>query len=429
LLGKYCFALSGQIGMIRILKPKWSKSFFIKIRLVTTCLIFGLWLSGCQASNNQSPFETAQEKVANDLYEEAWKSIQVDYVDHTYNGQNWLKWKNHYQNRIHDLDDAYVAIDTMVSSLNDEYTRFLKPRDMNEQSLSIDSRLFGVGIQISMHHKKLVVLSTLDDTPAARAGIMPKDIITSINGKETAGITVAQAADQIRGKKGSFVTLSIQRNQQHLVKKIMRDEIKIKSVFTRPIKDNRIGYLRLSSFISESMMGEIQTLVKQLANKQALIVDIRGNYGGLFSNAVEIADMFLRQGDIVSIVNREHDRQRFSAHPPQEFLQPVVLLVDGGSASASEILSGALKDNHRATLVGADTFGKGLVQKINPLSHEAGINITVSRYLTPNGDDINKKGIVPDIKVPITERDILSGEDPQLEKAIQVLQSKLDKSS
>jgi carboxyl-terminal processing protease len=386
----------------------------------------GVGLSGCNNAGSSGNHKVdALQEHASALYDEAWNVIHDEYVDSSFNGQDWGKWRYKFQGKLKDPQDAYVAIGTMVASLNDEYTRFLRPRDMSEQSMSIDSKLYGVGIQISMRNNKLMVLATIDGTPADKAHLLPKDIITHIDGHETAGMSVEDAADRIRGERGTFVTLSIKRNKQTLQKRIKRDEIKLKSVFTQPLADPRIGYVRLSSFISEAMLGEMEDAMKKVQGKKALIIDLRGNYGGLFTNAVEIADMFLDNGNIVSIVNRDKDRRGYDAHPGTIFRKPVVVLIDGGSASASEILSGALKDNHRATLIGSQSFGKGLVQKINTLGNGAGMNITISKYLTPNGTDINKKGIEPDIKVPFTEKDFLTHQDPQLIKAEQFLKTEL----
>jgi carboxyl-terminal processing protease len=272
-----------------------------------------------------------------------------------------------------------------------------------------------------MRESKLLVVTTLDDTPAEAAGLMPKDLITQIDGHETAGMSVEDAADRIRGPKGTYVSLTLKRGDQRLVKRIQRDEIKLKSVFSRPMEDKRIGYIRLSSFISESMLGEMKEAMRKVQDKDALVLDLRGNYGGLFTNSVEIADMFLDHGDIVSIENRAHERRIYEAHPGALYRRPVVVLIDGGSASASEILSGALKDNHRAALIGTQSFGKGLVQKINTLSDGTGLNITISKYYTPNGTDINKKGIEPDVEVPFTESDFRGRRDPQLDRAMQYL--------
>jgi len=394
---------------------KMTGFFVLCLLLLTGLSVF----SGCNQADD--PTMGAPDR----LYDEAWRILDNEYVDAGFNGQDWSHWRHHYAGQLKDYDDAYVAIQTMAASLNDEYTRFLSPRAMDEQTMSIDSRLYGVGIQISMRDNKLVVVTTIDDTPAERAGLMSKDLITHIDGHETAGMSVEDAADRIRGERGTYVTLTIRRDGQKLVKRIMRDEIKLKSVFSRKMNDPRIGYIRLSSFISETMMDEMYQALAKNKSKQGLILDLRGNYGGLFTNALDIADLFLDKGVMVYVVNRDHNRRVYEAHSGVDYSGPMVVLIDGGSASASEILSGALKDNHRATLIGSQSFGKGLVQKINTLSNGAGLNITISKYLTPDGTDINKKGIAPDIVVPFSEADFLARRDPQLARAVQELESRL----
>jgi carboxyl-terminal processing protease len=400
-------------------------SLWMALAILSFTALTTTTLSGCSQSGVFPGAKNASAALADELYDDAWRMIQDEYVDGTFNGQDWNQWRSRFKGKLKDPDDAYVAIGTMVASLNDQYTRFLMPRDMKEQNLSIDSRLYGVGIQISMRDNKLMVLATIDGTPAEHAGLMPKDVITHINGHETAGMSVEDAADRIRGLKDTYVILTIRRDGKSFDKKIQRAEIKLKSVFTKPLDDKRIGYVRLSSFISESMLGEMDEIMRKMVDKKALIIDLRGNYGGLFTNAVEIADMFLDNGKIVSIVNREKEQRAYEAHPGMAFRNPVVVLIDGGSASASEIFSGALKDNHRATLIGSQSFGKGLVQKINALPNDTGLNITISKYLTPNGTDINKKGIEPDVKAPFTEADFRAQRDPQLNKAVQYLEAHL----
>ncbi len=396
--------------------------------MLAVCMTAGLvLLSACSQlpSSSAEPGKLGEKAKALALYDEAWITVRDEYVDPTFNGQDWVRWRNRFRERIQDYDDAYVAIGTMVASLNDEYTRFLPPRDMNDQTMSIDSRLFGVGIQISVRDNKLVVMSVLEDTPAQAAGLQPKDQILRIDGHETAGISVEEAADRIRGPKDSTVVLTVRRGEREFEKALRRAEIKIKSVFTKELDDKRIGYVRISSFISDSMLYEMYDIMPRMKNKQALIIDLRGNYGGLFTNSVEVADMFLEAGNIVSVVNRQHAKKDYPARPGSLFSKPMVVLIDGGSASASEILGGALQDNHRATLIGTQSFGKGLVQKINNLSHGTGMNITISKYLTPKGTDINKKGIRPDIEVRFTEADVRARRDPQLNRAVTYLQRHL----
>lgn len=404
----------------------WRTRSFPALLALLFCWTF--LLAGCQF--NQQPvasradFSDAAEVQANALYQEAWQMVFQEYVDPSFNGQDWYRWKDRYDGLLKTPEDAYVAIETMLASLNDDYTRFLRPRDMKEQNISIDSKLYGIGVQISKKDGKLVVVTTFEDTPADKADLQPKDLITHINGNETAGLTVEQCADRIRGKEGTTVTLTIKRGEEIHTKDIVRGEIKIKTVFTRDLDNSQIGYLRLSTFISETAVNEMREIAWKLKDKKAIILDLRGNYGGLLSNAVDIADMFLDDGEIVSMVDNQKDRKAYEARPGELLDQPMVVLIDGGSASASEIVSGALKDHERATLIGTQTFGKGLVQKINHLQDGSGLNITISKYFTPDGTDINQKGIEPDVMVSFKPQDIVNGHDPQLEKAVEYLESK-----
>jgi carboxyl-terminal processing protease len=204
---------------------------------------------------------------------------------------------------------------------------------------------------------------------------------------------------------------------------MIRDEIVIKTVFGQPVSKD-IGYIRLSSFISQDAPEEMRQKLLAQKNTKAMILDIRGNNGGLLPNALDISDMFLDHGQIVSVVDRDGAKRVFEAKTGELYPKPLVVLIDAGSASASEILSGALKDNHRATLIGTKTFGKGLVQKINYLQDGSEINLTISKYYTPLGYDIDKKGIEPDIPVNYTESDFLHNRDPQKDYAIRYLRQR-----
>ena len=207
---------------------------------------------------------------------------------------------------------------------------------------------------------------------------------------------------------------------------IVRDEIEVKSVSCKPPFDtvtipDDIQYIRLSSFISKNAAAELEAILNDSKNKKGYILDLRSNPGGLLTNAIYISDMLLKGGVIVSTVDRDRYKSTTRARYGQITEKPLVVLINKGSASASEILSGALKDNHRATIIGEQSFGKGLVQEINKLPDEAGMNITIQRYLTPSGNDINKKGITPDIVVELTEEHVKNKNDVQLKKAIEVL--------
>ena len=366
------------------------------------------------------------------LYDRAWKLINAKYVDDTQNQQNWERWRHKYDNVIKDEQDAYVAIATMVDSLGDVYTKFLTPKEYKEESESIQGSLKGIGVQIGVREGKLLIIAPLEDTPGERAGLKSEDEILEINGKSTKGITVEAAADAIRGPEGTKVELLVKRkNEEPKLYTIERANIELKSVSTKAPKigkvDDNLGYIRLSSFLSRNAASEFQEALNKYRDKDGIIVDLRSNPGGLLTNAIYIADMFLSSKVIVSTVDKDGYKDTQNSLAQVVTNQPVVVLINGGSASASEILSGALKDNKRAIIVGKKSFGKGLVQEINKLPDGSALHITIQKYLTPNGSDINKKGITPDYVVDITEKDIEANKDPQLEKACEVLQQQIGK--
>ena len=360
-----------------------------------------------------------------ELYDNVWRLINTKYVDPTNNEQDWSKWRHKYDNVIRTDEDAYVAIETMVASLNDPYTKFLDPKEFSDETGSIKGSLKGIGIQIGVKDGKLMVIAPIEDTPAEKAGLLADDEILAIDGKSTKGITVDKAADQIRGEEGTQVRLLIKRKDT--VPKeytITRAEIEIKSV-SQKVPENvvmpkDICYIRLSSFISRNAAKEVSEILQNSPYTKAFIVDLRSNPGGLLSNAIYISDMFLNGGAIVSTVDRDGYKETQKATRGVLTSKPLVLLVDKGSASASEIFSGAMKDNKRAVIVGTQSFGKGLVQEINKLPNNSGINITIQKYLTPNGTDIHKKGITPDVLVEFTEEDLKNKNDFQLKKAIEI---------
>ena len=368
-----------------------------------------------------------QAATPDQLYDEVWKIVNKKYYDPSNNSQDWAKWRYRYEHKLKTQEDAYVAIDTMLASLNDPYTRFLPPKEFSEETQSIKGSLKGIGTQIGIREGNLVIIAPLEDSPAERAGLLADDQILEINGESTKGINIDAAADKIRGEKGTSVTLLIQRKGvPNKTYTIVRDEIEIKSVSCKPPFDTSvipddIQYIRLSSFISKNAASEIEEILNSASDKKGFIIDLRSNPGGLLTNAIYISDMLLRGGVIVSTVDRDRYKSTTRAHQAQTTDKPIVVLINKGSASASEILSGALKDNHRATIVGEQSFGKGLVQEINKLPDEAGMNITIQRYLTPSGTDIHKKGITPNITVELTQKNAEDKDDVQLKKAIEVL--------
>lgn len=365
-----------------------------------------------------------------DLYTDVWKLINKKYVDQTNNQQDWSRWRYKYEGKLLTNEDAYVAIDTMLASLNDPYTKFLDPKEFAEETASIKGSLKGIGVQISVKDGKLMVIAPIEGSPAEKAGIVADDEILEIDGESAKGMSIDKAADKIRGEKGTTVILNIKRGDTVKKYSVMRDEIEIKAVSTKLPEGNstvipdELQYIRISSFISKHVAEDISKILMTSRKKKGYIIDLRSNPGGLLTNAIYISRMLLQNSIIVSTVDRDGYKQTERAGYTTLTNAPIVVLINKGSASASEILSGALKDNGRATIIGDQSFGKGLVQEINRLPEGSGVNITIQRYLTPNGTDIHKKGITPDILVKLTEEDIKNKNDVQLKKAVDVLSQK-----
>ncbi len=373
-----------------------------------------------------------------ELVDEVWQIIQRQYVDGTFNQVDWQAVRKEYLNKSYtNKQEAYKSIREMLKRLDDPYTRFMDPEEFKNMQVDTSGELTGIGIQIGMDEKtkKLTVIAPIEDTPAAKAGILAKDIITKINGKSTEGMDTNEAVSLIRGEPGTAVSLTILRNSQPKEFKITRAKIEIHPVkaTTKQTPVGNVGYIRLNQF-SANAAKEMQLAIRTLENKQVAgyILDLRNNPGGLLFSSVEIARMWLNSGTIVSTKDRYAEVERETANGRALTNKPLVILVDKGSASASEILSGALQDNKRAVLVGSQTFGKGLVQSVRPLDDGSGIAVTIAKYFTPNGKDINKSGINPDVIVDLNDKqrqDLWLGErekvgtlqDPQFAKALEVL--------
>ena len=371
---------------------------------------------------SQKELVNSEEIAPQRLFEKTWRVISREYYEPSLNHQNWNRWRYRYQGRIKTADDAKVAIDSMIASLNEPYTRFMSKQDYEELTSSITSKIYGIGVNIYSNDGKIEIFNVMPGTPAEFAQLKQGDIICAVDGKDISGMNVSDVANIVRGPENSVVELSILRDGKKITKKIKRKEIKIKTVKSS-ILDNHIGYIKIISFMSGTTPNEFIEALNNTKDTDSLIIDLRGNTGGLLDNAVFIADRFISQGTIVDIIYRNGYKKSIKAQNTDIIPdKPLVVLVNGASASASEILSGALKDYHRATLVGKKTFGKGLVQKVVPLPNSTGLNVTIARYLTPNGTDINTLGINPDIEIG-NDLDFLanSKNDTQLEKAKDIL--------
>lgn len=376
-----------------------------------------------------------------EVVDEVWQVINHDYVDATFNGNDWRDVRNKYLNRNYtSQDEAYKAVREMLDKLEDPYTRFMDPEQFKSMQIDTSGELTGVGIQITQDEETndITVISPIEGSPAADAGLLSEDVIIKVDGKSTKGMDINGVVSLIRGPVNTDVVLTVRRNQQKLNFTIKRARIEIHPVRFSYQKNpaGGVGYIRLNQFsnnASSEMREAIQDLKKQ--DVAGFILDLRSNPGGLLYSSAEIARMWMSEGTIVSTVDRKGGEDRLTSGKNRLTDKPLVILVDGGSASASEILAGALQDNNRAVLIGTKTFGKGLVQSVHPLEDGSGLAVTVAKYFTPNGRDINKKGIEPDIEVKLTDkqREGLSKSqdkigtiaDPQYVKALAVLNEKI----
>lgn len=396
------------------------KQITIFILLVAMLLIFNKILMKNLISDsslvNTDELVNTEHVNSQKLFDNTWKIIKNNFYDSKLNGQNWDRWEKHYKGKIKTDEDANIAINTMLESLDDPYSRYLDKKNYAEQNTSINSKITGIGVNISSLKGKTYVVSIIEDSPAASAKLKAGDVISKVNGKDITGLKTSEVADLVRGPENTAVNITIIRDNKILTYNIKRKEIKIKTV--KCSVDKNIGYIQILSFIGSTTPDEFLEALEKTDKTKGLIIDLRGNTGGLLPNAVFIANMFINQGKIVSIVGRNgYKRNIYAQNTNYVIDKPVLILVDEASASASEIFSGAMKDYHKAKLIGTKTFGKGMVQKIIPMPNQTGLNLTIAKYLTPSGHDINKKGIQPDVEVKLSEKDLTLRRDSQLTKA------------
>lgn len=345
------------------------------------------------------------------LLNETWKIVNQAYVDGTFNHQNWWQLREKtLKQPLKDRAAAYDAIRTMLATLNDPYTRLLQPAQYRSLQTSTSGELTGVGLQIAVNADTgyLEVISPIEGSPAAIAHLMPRDQILQIDGVLTTDLTLDEAAEKMRGKTGTVVVLEVQHSAKDKAKAIetvalKRDRIEINPVRSevRTAPDgSRLGYIRLAQFnanATKDLKTAIETLEAQKV--KGYILDLRNNPGGLLQAGVEIADLWMDPQPIVYTVDRHGLLGSFEATTSALTQAPMVVLVNRGTASASEILAGALQDTGRATLVGERTFGKGAIQSLFDLSDGSGLAVTIATYETPNHRNINKVGIEPDREV------------------------------
>jgi carboxyl-terminal processing protease len=325
------------------------------------------------------------------------------------------------------LDSAemtYGAIRGMLASLGDAHTSFASPEQSKVADEDMRGAFDGIGVSMEMRDNLVTVVSPLDGSPGGAAGIKAGDVVLKIDGKDATTLTLSEAVALIRGPRGSTVELTIHREGEPapLVIKVTRAEIKVETVQTKTL-DGNIGYVKITQFAEPTAQLLVDKLGGLMARKpKALILDLRNNPGGLLGASVDVASQFMADGVVLYQKSRGADTQVHTVKKGGLATDvPMIVLVNGGSASASEIVAGALQDNGRARLVGEPTYGKDTVQNVHHLSDNSTVRISISQWLTPKQQDIHEKGLQPDIKVPLTKEDFDAQRDPQLDRALQEL--------
>lgn len=412
----------------------WLKGVFFSGAIATTAA-----LSLFAPTAGRSVFAALQDSPKN-VVDEVWQIVNQEYVDNTFNKVDWQATRQELLSKNYaSQEEAYEAIRKALEPLGDPYTRFMDPKEFQALTSQTAGEFAGVGIRMELDEetKILKVVEPIENSPAAKANIQAGDKILAIDGKSTQGMKIDEASALIRGEVGAPVKLTLERQGRGKFDvSLTRAQIELPALRSSVKQEGQIkvGYISLNEFSSHAA-EQMERTIKNLDNQKvdAYVLDLRGNPGGLLYASVEIARMWMDRGEIVHTVDRKGGTQVFSADNSSLTKLPLVVLVDGDSASASEILAGALKESKRAKVVGSQTFGKAVVQSVHPLSDGSGLAVTISKYYPPSGTDINHKGIAPDVKLDLTQDQQkrlatqptlrATNEDPQYKQAISVLET------
>jgi len=370
-----------------------------------------VYLGKITGKYNQNAGGRLSQDVNFNLYWEAWDALKSRYVD---------------KNKLNEKEMFYGSLRGLAASFGDPYTVFLDPKDSQEFSDGLSGTFEGIGAEVGIRDDIITVIAPLAGMPAEKAGVKAGDKIVAIDGISTAGMSVDKAVSKIRGPKGTKVSLTIFREgfKETKIIEIIRDVIYVKSVKTE-FRADKIFVITISNFNDDtaSLFKEaVREVIKD--NPRGLIIDLRNNPGGFLDSAVSLASEWVKSGEVVvsEKSSNESENNEYNAEGISHFKSyPTVVLVNGGSASASEILAGALKDYGLAKIVGEKTYGKGSVQTLEALSDGSMIKITVAKWFTPKGNSIDEEGITPDIGAKLTEEDFNKGKDPQFDAAVNVL--------
>ncbi|MCK5332496.1 S41 family peptidase [Candidatus Parcubacteria bacterium] len=382
------------------------KIIFIAL-LVSTSFSMGFTLSSF-LNNKSSPVYHNVNGIDLGVFWETWGIIEDKYALGPLDHEKMI----------------YGATNGMVNSLQDPYTVFLSPADKEAFDEDMEGEFEGIGAEVGIRDKFLTIIAPLKDSPAEKSGLLAGDKVLKIDETETIGMGLTEAVSLIRGDKGTEVILLIGRDGLDDLKEIIiiRDTIKTNTVEWRII-DNNIAYIQISQFRVDTTR-EFDNSINDIIIKEpkGMIIDLRNNPGGYVSTLNNMVSRFLDKGDVIFIEDFGNKTKEYKASGGKKFVDiPIVILINNGSASASEIFAGALQEKGIAKLVGETTFGKGLVQEVKELQDGSAVKVTVARWLTPSGVDINKSGIAPDIEVELSFDDYIDGKDPQLDRALELL--------
>lgn len=409
---------------INITKKSGQKKYYILLIFLLIGIFYLGFYFGEKSEKQAEPVPLTKSVIEN-------KSAESKTVDFSLFWKVWDLVKNKHVNK--DGLDAqkmvYGAINGMLHATDDPYTSFMDPKETKDFNEQIDGSFEGIGAELGIKDKILTVIAPLEDSPAEKAGLRAGDKIIKIDGKMSADLSIDEAVELIRGKKGTEVKLTIFRNGDSDTQDITikRDVITVKSVKLE-FKDNEIAYLKINEF-GEETTKEFRAAAADITAKKSkgIILDLRNDPGGLLDKCVEVASFMLPKGKVV-VTEEDSSGQKDNLYTKggDTFSNtPMVVLINEGSASAAEILAGALKDNNNTPLIGKKTFGKGSVQELLKLPGNTSVKITVAKWLTPNGNYIMEKGIAPDMEVEISNDDYTNNRDPQLDKAMEIIKEKI----
>jgi carboxyl-terminal processing protease len=393
--------------------------------ILTVIFVFGVFMAGIAVQRLEAPASTAAPAPAQAQPQATTAPKNSAEADFAVFWEAWGFVKNEFIGKLpNDQAMTYAAINGMVDSLGDEHTHFDEPVRASILQSDLNGSFEGIGATVEQRNGQITIVAPLKGRPAELAGIQAGDVIAKIDGVSTDGMTLSEAISHIRGPKNTKVTLTIIRagKPAPFDITITRSTITVDAVSSRML-DNNIAYLQLSEFSAPSSQAVDSALQKLLTNNpKGLIFDLRGNPGGFLQSAIEISSQFVPSGVIVSEVDKTGNHVPHPALPGGRATKiPLVVLIDKGTASASEIVAGAIRDSKRGILVGDISYGKGSVQVSDALSDDSHLTITIRHWNTPNGTDVHGVGLTPDIQVPFPESDRKGGRDPQLDRAVQFL--------